>query len=82
MAQQYRTIRLPLALHARLARIEREIRTAKEKAQGYDDVPFTEQGARGVWVPLYAVIERALDEFEKHKQRSNPKNGNTPRKTQ
>lgn len=72
-AQQSRMIRVPLALHARLIRLRREIGLAKEKAQGYDDVPWVEQGARGVWVPIHAVIERALDDFEKHRARSNPR---------
>ena len=75
-------IRVPLALHKRLARIAREILAAKERGQGYDDVPFTEQGFRGVWVSPAAIISRALDEFEKHRQRSNPKNGNTSQETQ
>ena len=72
-AQKDRTIRVPLALHQRLTRIGAEILAAKEKGQGYDDVPFTEQGARGVWVSHAAVIARALDELENKKARSNPR---------
>ena len=72
-AQQSRMIRVPLALHKRLARIAREFLTAKERGQGFDDVALAEQGQKGVWVPLHAVIERALDEFESHRMRSNPR---------
>jgi hypothetical protein len=73
MMNNSRMIRVPSALHERLARLAAEILTAKEQAQGYDDVPLTEQGERGAWVPLHAVIERAINDFEKHRSRSNPK---------
>lgn len=66
-------IRVPSELHARLARLAAEILAAKEEARGYDDIPLAEQGERGIWVPIYAVIERALDEFENHRMRSNPR---------
>jgi len=71
MKQEYRMLRVPEKLYERLTRLAEEIRTVKELAQGYDDVPLTEQGERGTWVPMYAVITRALDEFEQHRQRSN-----------
>ncbi len=72
-AQKDHMIRIPDTLYKRLVRLRAEILAAKENAQGYDDVPLVEQGARGVWVPFHAVIERALDEFESHRTRSNPR---------
>lgn len=73
------SIRVPVALRDRLVRLGDDIRAAKETASGYDDVEFTEQGERGIWVPLHAVIARALDEFESHRKRSNaPRTKQTP----
>ena len=66
-------IRIPHALHERISRLAKEILAAKERGQGYDDIPIIEQGKKGVWVPHYAVIERALNDFEAHRARSNPK---------
>ena len=63
-------VRVPASLHQRLARLAAEILQAKETGQGYDDVPLSEQGERGVFVPLHGVIARALDEFEGHRARS------------
>jgi hypothetical protein len=71
LARQYRMIRVPASLHARLARLASEMLMAKAEGRGYDDVPFAEQGKTGTWIPLYAVIDRALDEFEGHRKRSN-----------
>lgn len=68
--QAYRMIRVPDHLHARLTRLADEILVAKERGQGYNDVPLAEQGERGVWVPLHGIITRALDEFESHRIRS------------
>ena len=67
-------IRIPEELHRRLDRIADEILASKERAQDYNDVPLVEQGERGTWVSHAAVISRALDEFEKHRMRSNPRN--------
>ncbi len=64
------SIRVPVALRDRLVRLADDILAAKESAHGYDDVPLTEQGQRGIWVPLAAVIARALDEFESHRKRA------------
>jgi len=81
MKQEYRMLRVPEKLYERVTRLAEEIRTVKELAQGYDDVPLTEQGERGTWVPLYAVINRALDEFEQHRIRSNaPRVKPTPKR--
>ena len=71
LARQYCMIRVPTLLHERLARLASEILMAKEEGRGYDDVPLAEQGEKGTWVPLHAVIARALDEFEGHRKRSN-----------
>jgi len=71
--RKYSNIRVPASVYERLKRLAHEILEAKETAAGYDDVPLTEQGNRGTWVPLYGVITRALDEFENHRKRSNPK---------
>ena len=52
---------------------------ARAKEKYGDDVPLTEQGQRGIWVPLAAVIARALDEFENHRKRlSRPRAIQTP----
>jgi hypothetical protein len=69
--KQYCPIRVPAPLHERLVRLSREILCAKEAGRGYDDVPLADQGEKGVFVPLYGVIDRALDEFEGHRRRSN-----------
>jgi hypothetical protein len=76
MAKQSRTIRISEQTHQRLRRSAADILAAKERGQGYDDVPLVEQGK--IWVSDDAVISRCLDEFEKHRKRSNPgKNGKT-----
>jgi len=81
MAQQYSNIRVPVALHQRLVRVSNEILLAKELGRGYDAVPFMEQGET-VRVSLPAVIARALDEFESHRQRSNRRCRSKTTKTQ
>jgi hypothetical protein len=80
VARQDHMIRVPDGLYQRLTRIGAEILAAKERGQGYDDVPLVEQGVRGVWVSFAAVIERALDELENKKARSNPRRSTKPRK--
>ena len=70
MPKRYCMLRVPVALHQRLTHLAKEILLAKESARGYDDVPLAEQGERGVFVPLHAVIARALNEFEGHRARS------------
>ena len=64
-------VRLRAPVYHRLARYREKILRAKERAQGYDDVPLVEQGDKGTWVSFDAVIERALDEMESHQKRSN-----------
>lgn len=81
MSQTYKMIRVSAALHDRLARLAAEILAAKERAQGYDDVPWVEQGKKGIWVSPAAVIERALNEFDSHRARSNPKDGEPSQRT-
>ncbi len=71
MTKAYCMIRVPKELHTRLTRLAREVLTAKELGQGYDDVPLAEQGEKGTWVPHWAIISRALDELEDHRKRSN-----------
>ncbi len=72
-----RMIRVPEQLHRRLCRLRAEILVAKEKAQGYRTVPLVEQGEK-VWVSHASIISLALDQFENHRARSNPrKNGTT-----
>ncbi len=61
MAKDYRMIRVPEELHARLDRLAKEILTAKELGQGYDDVPLAEQGERGIWVGCNLRCAPSLD---------------------
>jgi hypothetical protein len=77
MAKQYHMIRVPDQVYRQLVRVAAEILTSKELGRGFNKVPLCEQGE--IHVPLYAVIELALDAFEDHRKRSNPKSS---RKTQ
>ena len=79
-AKRSHLVRVPFALYEQLVRLAEEIGLAKEMGRGYADVPFTEQGARGTWVPLAAVIARALNDFEKHRERSANKTANPPQR--
>ncbi len=63
-------IRVPVAVAERLRRIAAEIDAAKIDGRSFRDVLTTEQGDRGNWTPLHAVITRALDEFEAHRERN------------
>jgi hypothetical protein len=54
---------------------------AKELGRGYDDVPLAEQGERGIYVPLHAVITRGQDELERHQKRSNRRRRSKTTKT-
>ena len=42
-----------------------------ERGNGYSDMPLADQGKRGCWIPLHAVISRCMDELEDHRRRSN-----------
>ena len=71
-AGNHRLIRVPASVYDRLAVIAREIDSARlANGRAYANVPQTEQGTRGEWTPLHAVITRALDEFQAHRNRSN-----------
>ena len=67
-------VRIPKELKARLDRIAGEMLDTYESGRGCQDVELTEQGNRGTWIPLHAVISRALDEMEDHKERSRKSN--------
>lgn len=70
-------VAVPVALKQRLDRLALEMLASYERGNGYSDMPLTEQGSRGMWIPLHAVISRALDELEGHRTRSNkPKHHN------
>lgn len=74
MASQNRVmVSVPKELKERLDRIAKEMTESYEKGRGYQNVPITEQGTRGTWIPLASVIAKALDELEGHRERSNKK---------
>ena len=64
-------VSVPLALKQRLDRLAAEMLDSYERGNGYSNMELTEQGSRGTWIPLHAVISRALDELEGHRTRSN-----------
>jgi hypothetical protein len=66
-------VRVPRHVKERLDRMAELMLESYEAGRGYQDVEITEQGSKGVWVPLHAVITRALDELEDHRTRSNKK---------
>jgi len=74
-------VSIPVALKARLDRLAAEMLDSYERGNGYSNMPLTEQGARGTWIPLHAVITRALDELESHRSRSNGHKTRKPRKS-
>lgn len=64
-------IAVSIRTHERLVRLQQEMLASYEKGNGFSNMPLTEQGERGVWIAFGAVIDRALDEFESHRKRSN-----------
>lgn len=62
-------IRVPAAVADRLQRLADELLVSYEEGRT-KNVEICEQGSKGVWVPLHAVITKALDELEDHKSRS------------
>ena len=70
----HKMVRLPTAVYDRLLRLAADIDRQRERSgRAYANVPQTEQGDRGAWTPIHAVISRALDEFEGHRRRGNRK---------
>lgn len=64
-------VSIPRSLKARLDRLSIEMLAGYEQGKGYSDIQLSEQGTKGTWVPLHAVISKALDELESHRERSN-----------
>lgn len=64
MAIEWQNLRVPKALHARLAELAAGMLRAHEEGR----VPLPSEHVDGV--PLYAVIERALDELDGHRTRA------------
>lgn len=62
-------VRIPKELKARLDRVAGEMLETYESGRGCQDIEIAEQGVRGSWVPLHAVINKALDELEKARSR-------------
>ncbi len=78
--ENHKMVRLPTAVYDRLLRLAADIDRQRERSgRAYANVPQTEQGDRGAWTPIHAVISRALDEFEGHRRRGNRKR--LPRRT-
>jgi hypothetical protein len=67
-----RQVGIPQKVMARIEALGDQMITAYEKGQGYENVPKTESSG-GMSIPHWAVIERALDELEGHRARSNRK---------
>ena len=65
----HKMIRVPVAVAERLERLAAELLESYEQGRT-DKVEICEQGTKGTWVPLHAVITKALDELEDHKARS------------
>jgi hypothetical protein len=75
-------IRVPTDVYDRLLRLSADIdRQRLRNGRAYTNVPQTEQGERGAWTPIHAIITRALDEFEAHRARGNRKRARLPRRT-
>ena len=73
-------VSVPIAVKERLDRLAGEMLDSYERGNGYSNMELTEQGSRGMWIPLHAVISRALDELEGHRERSNRSKRKTARK--
>ena len=67
-------IRVPIAVKERLDRIAAEMMESYERGNGYSDVEITEQGSRGMWVPIHSAITRVLNDWEDARRRANRKN--------
>lgn len=63
-------VRLPVAVHEQLVKLQREMTAAREAGRGYEDMEIAEQGTRGSWIPLAAVIERLINDFNDKRKRS------------
>ena len=63
-------VRIPKHLKARLDELIKQVNETYESGRGCQDMPLTDQGAKGSWIPLWAVIEKGLDMIEDHKARS------------
>jgi len=74
-------VSIPRQLKERLDRLAGEINESYELGRGYQDLVIADQGSRGTWIPLHAVISRALDELEGHRERSR-KSSNRNTKTE
>ena len=80
--ENHKMVRLPTAVYDRLLRLAADIDRQRERSgRAYANVPQTEQGDRGAWTPIHAVISRALDEFEGHRRRGNRKRARLPVRT-
>ncbi len=64
-------VSVPVAVKRRLDRLAAELLDSYARGNGYENMELTEQGSRGMWIPLHAVISCALDELEGHRHRSN-----------
>ena len=62
-------VRMPIELHDRLVRLAADYQAAYEKT-GNVKIYLNESRTPTPHVPLYAVIEKALDELESHRSRS------------
>ena len=69
MAKDWKMIRVPDELHAELNRLRKKFDDAQ--ARGTMDVPseFADRGG----TPHWYVIAKAVEEFEDHAKRSNPR---------
>ena len=61
-------VSVPRGLKTRLDKLSEEMSLAYERGQS--EIRITEQGTRGEWVSLATVIERCIDEYEGHRERS------------
>jgi hypothetical protein len=64
MAVEWQNLRVPKALHARLAALAADMLASYEERGGSLPSEYCER------VPLHYVIERALDELDGHKTRA------------
>lgn len=74
--KNHKMIRVPAEVAERLERLAKELLVSYEEGRT-QNIELTEQGSRGTWVPLHAVITKALDELEDHKARSKKANKKT-----
>jgi len=80
--ENHKMVRLPTAVYDRLLRLAADIDRQRERSgRAHANVPQTEQGDRGAWTPIHAVISRALDEFEGNRRRGKRKRARLPVRT-